>query len=192
MRGLVFFALGAGLVLGGVACSDSDTQTGEPATPTQTSPSTAQRADTRASKRPSVRRCVSRADRVCRRLNKRLYALGPGLLDAGKVPQAQLPKAAQYIDKRLIIARRMQMGIAAVGPPKDQRPAYDALLTAFAKYSGDLRRARTAARAGDLRKFRSAFQLIAPRGLPTGPDARRLSRAMWRFPFAACGKPPII
>jgi len=125
-------------------------------------------------------------------VNKKLLALGPGLLDADRVPRAQLPKAAAYIDKRLTIATQMEMGIAVLGRPKSGGSARDALLSAFAKYGGDLRRAATAARAGDLRKFRSAFHLIAQRGLPTGADARRLSRALRRFPFSACGKPPII
>ena len=206
----MFFALGAVLVFGVAACSDSNTQTKAPVTTTTKGPSTGQRAeqtrakptpaarasngpsDPRSSKTPSKRQFVARADRVCRRLNKQLFALGPGLLDADKVPRAQLPKAAAYIDRRLGIARRMQVGIAVLGRPKSGGPAYDALQSAFVNYVSDLRRAASGARAGDLREFRSAFHRIAPRGLPTGPAARQLSSAMRRFRFTACGEPPII
>ena len=139
---------------------------------------------------PATKQFVAAGDRICAAQDQKESALGPGLINADIVPADRLSKAAAYLDKIVAIkgeglSELEQLAATGSPPGADAR---NALFVAIQQVIGDYQGAAAAAHSGDLARFRTDMDRVAPGGMPTGPDTQALARASSPFPFKVCGK----
>lgn len=122
---------------------------------------------------------VARDNAICRAYAERIRTIATPTFDPAKATAANLPAAAKYLDQLVRLMQAEQHEINSAGAPTGSKILYASVLDALARVIRDEQGARTAADAGELHAFQTAYHADSI-------DATHLSGVAQQFGLTAC------
>lgn len=128
---------------------------------------------------PTVATIVKHDNAICSEYAQRLIKIATPAFDPGRATAKDMPAAAKYLDQLVPLMRAQQHEITSAGRPSASIDLYTSVLDALDAVIHDEQSAQTAAHAGNLHAFQSAYRTDAA-------EATRLSAVAHQFGLTVC------